>query len=117
VGAGKVFGWFSGFGMETTIKFYVQMGISVPLAYTSCYTEFIGGLLLAVGFLTRPSALAVAINMVVATILTLPSGFLGSSGGASYPFTFAIIAISILLSGPLKYSLDNLLFLHKKLVT
>ena len=109
VGSGKVLGWFGGYGLNTTIQFYVKMGIAVPLAYLSCFTEFIGGLLLALGLFTRLAAFAVAINMVVATITMLPNGFLGPNG-ASYPFTFFIIAIAVLLAGPLDYSVDSALF-------
>lgn len=108
VGSGKVLGWFGGYGLNTTIQFYVKMGIAVPLAYLSCFTEFLGGLLLALGLFTRLAAFAVAINMVVATITMLPNGFLGPNG-ASYPFTFFIIAIAVLLAGPLDYSVDSAL--------
>lgn len=107
VGAGKVFGWFGGYGMAATIKGYSQMGFSASLAYLSSYTELIGGLLFIVGFLTRPVAIAVIINMIVATIVMLPHGFLGPSG-ASYPFVFLIVAIVILLAGPMSYSIDAL---------
>ena len=111
VGSGKVFGWFGGYGLHTTIQFYIKMGIAVPLAYLSCFTEFLGGLLLAFGLFTRTTAVAVVINMSVATIKMLPGGFLGSSGpGASYPFMFLIIAISILLAGPMSLSIDYLIF-------
>jgi putative oxidoreductase len=107
VGSGKVLGWFGGFGMETTINFFVtKQGFSVLLAYMSSYTEFIGGFLLIVGLLTRPAAFAVMINMVVATIVSLPRGFVG---GAAYPFTFLISAVIILLAGPMIYSIDSLL--------
>jgi len=107
VGAGKVFGWFGGYGMAATIKGYSQMGFSTYLAYLSSYTELIGGLLFIIGFLTRPAAVAVIINMIVATIVMLPHGFLGPSG-ASYPFSFLIVAIVILLAGPMSYSIDAL---------
>jgi uncharacterized membrane protein YphA (DoxX/SURF4 family) len=100
---------FGGFGLDTTLKFYTQMGISYPFAYMSIYTEFIGGLLLTFGFITRIASIAVIINMLVATILSLPNGFLGPNG-ASYPFVFLIIAISILLAGPMKISIDSLIF-------
>ena len=76
VGSGKVFGWFGGFGLDTTLKFYTQMGIANLFAYMSIFTEFIGGLFLTIGFLTRPAAIAVVINMLVATLLMLPHGFL-----------------------------------------
>ncbi len=113
VGSGKVLGWFGGFGMETTIKFFAQVGISVPLTYLSSYTEFIGGLLLAVGLFTRPAAFAVMINMLVATIVTLPNGFIATNG-ASYPFIFFIISIVILFAGPMAYSVDNILLKQDK---
>ena len=67
VGAGKVFGWFGGYGLDATLGFYTQMGIALPLAYLSIYTEFLGGLLLTIGLLTRPAAFAVVINFIVAT--------------------------------------------------
>ena len=107
-GAGKVLGWFGGFGMDMTIQFYGKMGISIPFTYLSAYTEFIGGALLVVGLLTRPAAVAVTINMLVATILTLPGGFLVPNG-ASYPFIFLVIAVVVLLAGPMSHSVDALL--------
>ena len=112
-GAGKLFGWFGGFGMHTTIKYFSQSGFSVPLIYISCITECFGGLFLTFGLFTRLVSVAVIINMIVATITMLPHGFLGPNG-ASYPFIFFVIAIVILLSGPMDYSLDTLIFQHQK---
>lgn len=109
VGAGKLFGWFGGFGLDVTLGFYAKMGFSQPLAFMSIFTEFIGGFLLTVGFLTRPAALAVIINMAVATYVSLPGGFLGPNG-ASYPFVFLVIALAVLLSGPMYLSIDYLIF-------
>lgn len=106
-GAGKVLGWFGGMGMEATINIFVsQMGIHPILAYLSCYAEFIGGFLLIVGLLTRPAAFAITINMLVATIVTLPNGFMT---GASYPFSMMVSSLVILLAGPMGYSLDALM--------
>src|SRR5262245_56308697 len=75
-GAGKVLKWFGGFGMEMTVKYMGEAGISPFLAYVSSYTEFIGGALLIIGLLTRPAAFAIFINMLVAFLVTLPKGFL-----------------------------------------
>lgn len=112
-GAGKVFGWFGGFGLDVTLGFYDKMGFSQPFAFMSIFTEFIGGFLLTVGLLTRPAAVAVIINMAVATLVTLPNGFLGPNG-ASYPFIFLVIALAVLLSGPMSLSLDYLIFRRTK---
>jgi putative oxidoreductase len=112
-GAGKVLGWFGGMGLETTIGIFTsKMHIPAFLAYLSCFTEFIGGFLLITGLLTRPAAVAVFINMLVATIIVAPNGFL--KGGAAYPLTLTIISLVILLSGPMVYSLDAWIFRVKK---
>jgi putative oxidoreductase len=112
-GAGKVLGWFGGMGLETTIGIFTsKMHIPAFLAYLSCFTEFIGGFLLITGLLTRPAAVAVFINMLVATIIVAPNGFL--KGGAAYPLTLTIISLVILLSGPMVYSLDAWIFRVKE---
>jgi uncharacterized membrane protein YphA (DoxX/SURF4 family) len=49
------------------------------------------------------------INMLVATIVTLPGGFMGPTG-AQTPFIFLVIDIAILLTGPMAFSLDTLIF-------
>lgn len=106
-GAGKAFGWFGGVGMEFTLNGFAQIGMGAPLAYLSTYTEFIGGFLLVIGLLTRPAALAIAINMLVATIVSLPQGFMV---GASYPFSLFVVSLAILLAGPMAISVDAFLF-------
>ena len=106
-GSGKALGWFGGLGIDATIDIFVnKMGIHPILAYLSCYTEFIGGFLLIIGLLTRPAAIAITINMLVATLVTLPNGFMT---GASYPFSVMVSSLVILLAGPMGYSLDSLL--------
>lgn len=107
-GAGKVFGWFGGMGFEPTIQAYLtQSGITVTLAYLSIFTELIGGIFFIFGFLTRPAAIAIIINMCVAFLVTLPMGFLAA---ASYPLSLMVSAVIVLLAGPMAYSIDNLIF-------
>jgi len=113
-GSGKLFGWFSGYGMKATIEGFGKIGISMPLIYLSTYTELIGGLLITIGLLTRPAAFAVMINMLVATLVTLPNGFMGPTG-AQTPFIFLIIDIVILLCGPMTFSMDALFFKKRDL--
>ena len=104
-GSGKALAWFGGYGAEKSLQFYNQMGFSTFLGYLSIYTEFIGGLLLVIGLFTRFAAFAVTINMAVATIVSLPHGFMGPSG-AQTPFIFLMCAIVILITGPMVYSID-----------
>ena len=108
-GAGKVFGWFGGYGLETTVKMFTEnLGIPAALAYICAFTELIGGLFLIVGFLTRPAAFALTINMFVATVVVWPKGFMSAGGGAAFPLTLLLCCIAILLAGPMCCSLDAL---------
>jgi len=106
-GAGKALGWFGGVGMEFTLDGFSQMGMGAPLAYLSTYAEFIGGFLIVIGLFTRPAAMALAINMLVATIVSLPQGFMV---GASYPFSLFMVSLAVLIAGPMYFSVDALIF-------
>ena len=98
--------------MEETVNGFVSgMGIPVFLAYLSCYTEFLGGILIFLGLLTRPVAVAIFINMLVATLQLSHHGFF--AGHAAYPFSLMMSALIILLTGPMKYSLDYLIFKNR----
>jgi putative oxidoreductase len=108
-GSGKLFGWFGGYGIKATLEGFSKIGLSAFLTYLSSYTEFLGGFLLVFGFLTRPAAFAIMINMVVATLVSLPRGFMGPTG-AQTAFIFLVIDIVILLSGPKTFSVDALIF-------
>ncbi len=114
VGSGKVLGWFGGFDMQATLQFYSKSGFSILLAYLSCYTEFIGGFLLIIGLFTRPAAFLVMINMIVATVVMLPKGFI--FGGADFSFTLTIIAVIIQLAGPMAYSADYLIMRPENII-
>ena len=108
-GAGKVFGSFGGMGLKTTIDmFHAGMSIANFWIYVSCYTELIGGLLLTIGLFTRPAALALTINMLVAVIIVGFKNFF--MGGAAYPFSLMIGSFIVLLAGPMDYSMDKILF-------
>ena len=107
-GAGKVLGWFGGFGMKATLDiFETNMHIGPFWASVSCYTELIGGFLLIIGLFTRAAAFALMINMLVAVILTGFDKFF--MGGAAWPFSLMISCIVILITGPMAFSLDALL--------
>jgi putative oxidoreductase len=113
-GAGKVMGWFGGFGMKTSLQMFEDgLHLSAFWTYMSCYTEFIGGFLLMAGFLTRPAAVFLFINMAVATWSVGPKNFF--MGGGAYPCLLLVISAVILLTGPMLYSVDALLSSKKNL--
>jgi len=110
-GAGKVLGWFGGMGINATLDiFKTSMHLSSFWTYVSCYTEFVGGLLIIFGLFTRVAAFALFINMLVATLFVGFKNFF--MGGAAYPCLLMIIFLVLILSGPMEYSLDT--FLSRK---
>jgi len=107
-GAGKVLGWFGGFGMTTTLElFKTNMHLSAFWAYLSSYTEFIGGFSIMIGLLTRFASIALLINMLVATLLVGFKNFF--LGGAAYPCLLFVICLVLILTGPMAYSIDSVL--------
>ncbi|MHA7917343.1 DoxX family protein, partial [Alloalcanivorax xenomutans] len=69
-GAQKLFGWFGGHGLEGTGQWMSSIGLEpgVLMALAAGSAEFFGGLLLLIGLLTRPAALALAFTMVMAIV-------------------------------------------------
>ncbi len=108
-GAQKLFGWFGG-NIEGTAGFFAKIGLepALPLAYLVGATEFFGGLFLAVGFLTRPAAAAIAVRMTVAAFkVHLANGFFWSNGGYEYPLLWGLIALALALRGGGALSVDK----------
>lgn len=109
-GGQKVFGWFGGHGLTGTASFMATMGVPTALAYLASLTEFFGALALIAGLLTRPAALGLAITMAVAVFKVHLSGGFFLPTGIEYALTLLVLAVSIFILGPGKYSLDNKFF-------
>lgn len=107
-GAQKLFGWFGGYGIEATGQFFAtKLGLPAGLALLAGLIEFFGGLALAAGLLTRLSAaLAAGLMLVAAIQVHLGNGFFWTSGGYEYPLMWELIALSFVLRGGGRYSLD-----------
>ena len=110
-GAQKLFGWFGGYGVEATGQFFAtQLGLPASLALVTGLIEFFGGLMLAAGLLTRPVAALVFGLMAVATLqVHLSLGFFWTSGGFEYPLFWGLAALSFVIRGGGRYSLDALI--------
>lgn len=85
------------------------MGLPAPelFAWLAATAEFVAGLLLALGLLTRPAAFLVAGNFVVVAGLAHAGD---SFGEREKPLLFLAIALLYLFAGPGRYSLDAMLF-------
>jgi putative oxidoreductase len=110
-GAQKLFGWFGGYGIEATGQFFAtKLGLPASLAVTAGIIEFFGGLMLAVGIATRPVAALVFGVMAVAVVqVHLPAGFFWTDGGYEYPLLWGIVALSYVVRGGGRYSVDGLI--------
>src|SRR5690349_23589697 len=76
-GAQKVLGWFGGPGFSGTMgMFTTYLHIPAPFAFLAIAAEFLGGLGLLLGFLTRIAAFGISVNMLVAiATVHLSNGF------------------------------------------
>ncbi len=108
-GMQKAFGAFGGPGLEGFAGALAKMGYPAPtlFAWLIMLTEMVGGLLLALGFLTRPAALGILIFMAAAVLNHLSRGFFWNAGGYEYPLMWGIAALFFLIRGGGPYSLDR----------
>jgi putative oxidoreductase len=107
-GAQKLFGWFGGYGLEATGQFFAtKLGLPASLALVAGTIEVFGGIALALGFATRIAAALVFGLMAVAVVqVHLGLGFFWTSGGYEYPLLWAIVALSFVVKGGGRYSVD-----------
>lgn len=111
-GAQKLFGWFGGYGLEGTGQWMASIGLEpgVLLAALSGSAEFFGGLFLILGLLTRPSALVLAVTMLVAIFsVHISNGLFMSNNGYEFGLALLAGAVSLLISGGGRASVDSLI--------
>ena len=97
--------------LDGVAGFFEQVGFTpgYPLALTVALIEFVGGLLLIAGLLTRPAAVAIAVFLGQAVLFHAGSGFFWTDGGYEYPLLWAIAALFFAVRGGGKYSVDRLI--------
>lgn len=99
-GAQKLFGWFGGYGFEGTMGFFAQQGIPAPLAVLIIVGESLGAVALALGFLSRLTAFAIAAIMVGAVAMVHSHvGFFmnwtGQQAGEGFEYHLLALALAI----------------------
>jgi putative oxidoreductase len=93
--------------LGTTMGIFGVHFLSVFWGFMSSFAEFFGGIFLILGFLFRPACILLTINMIVATSMHLNRG--DGLGMASHAIEAGILFLSLILIGPGKYSLDEVL--------
>lgn len=114
-GAQKLFGWFGGYGLEGTAGWMESIGLGpgTLMAALAGGAEFFGGLLLIAGLLVRPTAVVLAVTMLVAIFTVhLQNGLFMSNGGYEFALALLVISAGLAIRGAGSLSLDNQL--HNK---
>ena len=110
-GAQKVLGVWGGRGFNAWISGVAPLEILRPSWFwlgAAAFSEFVGGLLILAGLLTRVAAFFIACVMVVAIAgVHWRHGFFLSNGGYEYAFALLAIAISLMISGGGNLSVDQ----------
>lgn len=83
----------------------VEMGFPAPMffAWAAGIAEFGGGLLLALGLLTRPAAFLILVTMLVAAFIRQAGDPFAEREAA---MLYAAVAVLYLVAGPGRFSLD-----------
>lgn len=115
-GLQKTFGLFGGFGFSGTMQYFTQaLGIPGPLAFMVFVAELAAPVALILGFWSRPAALLIFINFVVAASMHVSSGFFMNWGGTmpagaegyEYHLLVLSMALAIIVGGAGSVSLDR----------
>lgn len=86
----------------------LQFPLPTLMVYIARSTEFFGGIMLAIGLLTRPISLLLSFTMFIATF-TANKGNIFSEGGYQSTALFILFVLYFFIGGG-KYSLDYLIF-------
>jgi len=108
-GLWKLFG-ITGGTHEQMVAFFAGIGLQPAelLVYAVGAVELVGGILIALGLLTRPAALAATITTGVAAFyFHLPLGFYVEEGGAEFALLWTAVLLIIAVRGGGRFSLDR----------
>jgi putative oxidoreductase len=109
-------GWGKLHNLGKVTEFFTSLNLPAPgqmAVFISC-VEFFGGLFLAIGLLSRLTALVLTINMIMAYVTADREALMSffsdpDKFAAAAPYVFLIASLIILILGPGKICLDTLL--------
>lgn len=115
-GGQKLFGWWGGSGFSGTLQEFQSMH-GIPAVATACaiFAEFLGGLGVLFGFLSRVAASGLFLTMAVAVFLNMRdfgAKALSSEPEMSMlfiamPLSMLVMSLAVMMLGAGKYSLDQ----------
>lgn len=98
-------GWQKISDPAANVHFFTMLGLGAFTAYFVSYVEFLGGILLIVGYLIKPVCVALAVDMAV-VVWGLPGK--GLWWGHEFEFILIVILFAMYALGAGKYSLAYL---------
>jgi putative oxidoreductase len=110
-GMWKLFG-ITGGTREGMIDFFSQIGLEPAALLVTLVgsVECFGGILIALGLLTRPAAAAATVTTATAALyFHLPLGFYVEPGGVEFSGLWAVVLLMIAVRGGGRISLDALI--------
>jgi putative oxidoreductase len=102
-GAQKTLAWFGGYGFHATMHFFTTaLGIPAVFAALAIAAEFLGGIGLIVGLLSRIAAFGIAVEMAVAVVLVhshngIFMNWAGTQKGEGYEYHLLAIVLCVLI--------------------
>jgi putative oxidoreductase len=115
-GSQKLLGAFGGGGIAGVSGMLGKLGVEPAhiWAWVLSITEFVGGVCVVLGILTRFWAAGLVIDMAVAVFkVHLPNGFFAGKNGFELPLALGVMALAIVLTGPGSLSVDRATGLEK----
>ncbi|NNN08394.1 MAG: DoxX family protein [Acidimicrobiaceae bacterium] len=113
-GAGKLFGWFHGPGLNRTAVYFAGTAHLRPgmfFAVLGGVIEFGGACAMALGLLTRVAGLALAGDQIMAMItVTWTNGInsLSTTPGYEFNLTLCVLSVVVVIFGAGRLSVDTL---------
>ena len=105
-------GWGKLQGLDKVTQFFTELGIPAPgfNAVLASTAEFVCGTLLLIGLLSRLAAIPLMVTMIVAIITAKSENLHGISDLLGFEeWTYIVLAVWILVSGPGPLSVDRVL--------
>ncbi len=98
-------GWMKLLGMAKTIVFFGTLGLAPAFAYLVAGVEFLGGLALLFGILTRPAGAILAFDMLMAiAMVKIKANFIG---GFEFEFLLLFASLGLAYLGAGKFSIEG----------
>lgn len=91
------------------VRLIASLGVPAWLGYVSSLAEFFGALLILVGLFTRPAALALCVDMLVAIWKVHWHNGLMGAGGYEFPLALAALSFALIFFGAGPIAFDHIL--------